>query len=171
MQYEPAARVAAGYGVSLRTARKWERRHAHGGQEALAGRSSRPRRCCNKLSEQDFCRIFELRKTRKTGDEIALCLGICRSSVFRTLHKLGCSRLASLEKKDPVQRYQWENPGQMLHWTLRSWARLMALVIAKSAWAMPAVDGQDGNICTLVLMMPQGSRTPPFSRTKQRNPQ
>ena len=36
MQYEPAARVAAGYGVSLRTARKWKNRYARGGQEALA---------------------------------------------------------------------------------------------------------------------------------------
>ena len=115
MQYEPAARVAAGYGVSLRTARKWKSRHAHGGQEALADRSSRPRRCRNKLSEEDFCRIFELRNARKTGDEIALYLGLCRSSVFRALRKLSCSRLSSLEKKEPVQRYQWENPGQMLH--------------------------------------------------------
>ena len=36
MQHEPAANVAAGYGVSLRTERKWKSRHAHGGQDALA---------------------------------------------------------------------------------------------------------------------------------------
>ena len=74
MQHEPAAKVAAGYGVSLRTARKWKSRHAHGGQDALADRSSRPRRCRNKLSELDFCQIYTLRKERKTGDEIALRL-------------------------------------------------------------------------------------------------
>ena len=124
MQYEPAARVAAGYGVSLRTARKWKSRHDHGGQEALADRSSRPRRCRNKLSEEDFCCIFELRKARKTGDEIALYLGLCRSSVFRALRKLSCSRLASLEKREPVQRYQWENPGKMLHLDIKKLGKI-----------------------------------------------
>lgn len=38
-----------------------------------------------KLIEEDFSRIAELRKERLTGDEIALRLGLCRSSVFRAL--------------------------------------------------------------------------------------
>ena len=124
MQHEPAAKVAAGYGVSLRTARKWKSRHAHGGQDALADRSSRPRRCRNKLSELDFCQIYTLRKERKTGDEIALRLGICRSSVFRVLRQLACSRLSSLEHKEPIQRYQWENPGQMLHLDIKKLGKI-----------------------------------------------
>ena len=111
----PAATVAAGFGVSLRTARKWKSRYRHGGVEALVDRSSRPKRCRSKLTEQALGAILSLRKMRLTGDEIAERLGICRSSVFRALRKLGCSRLSSLEEKEPVQRYQWENPGQMLH--------------------------------------------------------
>ena len=35
--------------------------------------------------------------------------------MFRALSKLSCSRLASLEKKEPVQRYLRKNPGQVLH--------------------------------------------------------
>lgn len=171
MQYEPAARVAAGYGVSLRTARKWKSRHDHGGQEALADRSSRPRRCRNKLSEEDFCRIFELRKARKTGDEIALYLGLCRSSVFRALRKLSCSRLSSLEKRSLFSAINGKILGKCCILILKSWVRLTVLGIAKSAWAMPAADGQDGNTCTFVLMMPQGPRTPPFFQMKLRNPQ
>ena len=111
----PAATVAAGFGVSLRTARKWMSRYRQGGYSALADRSSRPKRCRSNLTEQDISTIWSLRKMRLTGDEIAEHLGICRSSVFRTLRKLGSSRLSSLEEKEPIQRYQWEKPGQMLH--------------------------------------------------------
>lgn len=115
MGCQPAATVAAGFGVSLRTARKWMSRYRQGGSAALADKSSRPRRCRDKLTEHDRNSIVALRKERLTGDEIALRLGFCRSSVFRALRKFGCSRLSSLEEKEPVQRYQWEKPGQMLH--------------------------------------------------------
>jgi transposase InsO family protein len=115
MVVAPAATVAAGFGVSLRTARKWMSRYRQGGSEALADKSSRPKRCRSKLTEHDLKCIFILRNERLTGDEIALRLGFCRSSVFRALRKLGCSRLSSLDEKELVQRYQWENPGQMLH--------------------------------------------------------
>lgn len=119
MGYQPAATVAAGFGVSLRTARKWMSRYRQDGVAALADKSSRPRRCRDKLTEHDRCRILALRKERLAGDEIALRLGFCRSSVFRALRKLGCSRLSSLEEKPPVQRYQWEKPGQMLHFDIK----------------------------------------------------
>ena len=115
MGQQPAATVAAGFGVSLRTARKWMSRYRQGGTAALVDKSSRPRRCRNKLTERDLGRVYALRKERLTGDEIALRLELCRSSVFRALRKLGCSRLSSLEIKVPVRRYQWEKPGQMLH--------------------------------------------------------
>jgi transposase InsO family protein len=115
MCYQPAATVAAGFGVSLRTARKWKRRYERGGHEALADKSSRPKRCRSRLTEADYKRIYCLRKKRLTGDEIASHLGICRSTIYRALRKLNISRLSSLEEKEPIQRYQWERPGQMLH--------------------------------------------------------
>lgn len=109
------AAVAADYGLSVRTVRKWKHRYAAGGFEALADASSRPKRCRCSLSETDMAQIHELRKGRKTGDEIALLLGLCRSTVFRALRKLGLSRLASLEPKPAVHRYEWASPGDMLH--------------------------------------------------------
>ena len=115
MRDNPPATVAAGFGVSLRTARKWMKRYREGGVASLADASSRPRCCRNRLTEMDVSEIFELRKKRLTGDAIALRLGLCRSTVFRALRRLGCSRLSSLEKKEPIRRYQWEKPGQMLH--------------------------------------------------------
>ena len=99
MQGAPAAAVVAGFGVSLRTARKWMSRFRQGGSEALADRSSRPEYCRSKLTEHDLGCIFALRKKRLTGDEIALRLGLCRSTVFRALRKLGCSQLTCLEEK------------------------------------------------------------------------
>lgn len=71
MSEKPAAAVAAGFGVSLRTARKWMSRYRQGGFENLADRSSRPKRCRGTLTEQDFGSILALRKERLTGDEIA----------------------------------------------------------------------------------------------------
>lgn len=115
----PAAVVAAGFGVSLRTVRKWKSRYRQGGVEALVDRSSRPLRCRSKLTEDACGKIFSLRQKRLTGDAIAARLGRSRSSVFRALRKPGCSRLASLEVKPPVQRYQWEKPGQMPHLDIR----------------------------------------------------
>ena len=115
MRDNPAATVTAGFGVSLRTARKWMKRYREGGVASLTDASSRPRCCRNRLTELDVSEIFELRKKRQTGDAIALRLGLCRRTVFRALRKLGCSRLSSLEKKEPIRRYQWETPGQMLH--------------------------------------------------------
>ncbi len=107
MQAAPAAAVATGFGVSLRTAEKWMSRFRQGGSEALADRSSRPDHCRSKLTEHGLGRVFALRKKRLTGDEIALRLGLCRSMVFRALRKLGCSQLACLEEKQPVRRYRF----------------------------------------------------------------
>ena len=66
-----ASAVAAGFGVSLRTGRKWKSRYRHGGVEALVDKSSRPLRCSGKLTEKTYREIFSLRQRRLTGDEIA----------------------------------------------------------------------------------------------------
>ena len=76
----------------------------------MVDRSSRPKRCRRQLSENQVAQVYALRKERLTGDEIAIRLGFCRSSVFRALRKLNCSRLSSLEPKEPIQRYEWEKP-------------------------------------------------------------
>ncbi len=115
LEHSPAAIVAAGFGVSVRTARKWKKRYQQGGVEALADRSSRPVHCRSKLTEPIYREVFALRKQRLTGDDIAANLGLSRSTVFRILRNLDCARLSSLEEKPPVRRYQWEKPGQMLH--------------------------------------------------------
>ena len=72
MHTAPAAEVATGFGVSIRTARKWMSRYRQGDVEALAGKNSRPRRCRNTLTEENVYRMLALRKMRMAGNEIAL---------------------------------------------------------------------------------------------------
>ena len=115
LEGKSTAAVAADYGLSIRTVRKWKHRYAVGGIEALADTSSRPKRSRSRLTRKDMARIHGLRKERKTGDEIALLLGQSRSAGFRALRNLGLSRLASLEPKPEVRRYEWGGPGDMLH--------------------------------------------------------
>lgn len=92
LEIKSAAAVAADYGLSIRTVRKWKHRYAVGGIEELADVSSRPKRCRSRLTGENMARIHGLRKERKTGDEIVLLLGQSRSAVFRALRNLGRSR-------------------------------------------------------------------------------
>ena len=164
----PAAVVAAGFGVSLRTVRKWKSRYRQGGVEALVDRSSRPLRCRSKLTEEDYGEIFSLRQKRLTGDAIAARLGRSRSSVFRALRKLGCSRLASLEVKPPVRRYQWEKPKCCI-WISSVWERLTVWGTERREPGRFVAGVPAGNICMFALMTPRGWPTRPSSRMRRRN--
>lgn len=147
MQGAPAAAVAAGFGVTLRTARKWMSRFRQGGPEALADRSSRPEYCRSKLTEHDLGCIFALRKKRLTGDEIALRLGLCRSTVFRALRKLGCSQLTCLEEKQLYSVTNGNSRDRCFIRTLKSSAKLMGLDIEKQELDKFIAAGLVGNIC------------------------
>ena len=124
LQTQPAAVVAAGFGISVRTAHKWRKRYKQGGAAALQDASSRPFRCRTRLTAKDIQRIVALRKRRLTGDVISHRLGLCRSSVFRVLRRQGISRLCQLQPREPIQRFQWENPGQMLHIDIKKLGRI-----------------------------------------------
>ena len=124
MQNQPVSVVASGFGISARTAYKWQKRYREGGVEALSDASSRPMRCRNRLCSQDAEQILDLRKNRLTGDVISSRMKVSRSSVFRVLKRAGLSRLRSLEVKEPVIRYAWEKPGQMLHIDVKKLARI-----------------------------------------------
>ena len=124
MQSQVASVVAAGFGVSVRTAYKWQKRYREGGIEALCDASSRPKCCKNKLGDKDSTRIVELRKSHLTGSAISARTNISRSSVFRVLRRRGLSRLRSLEVKEPVVRYDWERPGQMLHMDVKKLGKI-----------------------------------------------
>lgn len=123
-QGRPAAEVAAGFGVSERTARKWVARWRAEGAAGLENRSSRPRSASTAASAYWIATAARLRREyRLTGAEIAERLHLARSTVSGWLKRLGLGRLAALEEKVPVRRYQRERPGELIHLDIKKLAR------------------------------------------------
>ncbi len=108
--------TAAGHaGISDRTAYKWLGRHRSGGKEALKDRSSAPGSSPRRLARDVVAEIERQRRLRLSGPAIARALGLPRSTVGAVLHRLGLGRLAALDPKPPVVRYQRERPGELIH--------------------------------------------------------
>jgi transposase InsO family protein len=119
------ARAARAAGVSRQTAHKWLRRFDEGGQEALADRSSRPRRIPVRTPRKTVRRMEQLRRRRKAAWEIAQALGVPVSTVSRHLQALGLGRIWRLEEAaDPPQRYEHRAPGDLFHIDAKKLARI-----------------------------------------------
>jgi transposase InsO family protein len=108
-------RAARAAGISERTVYKWLARYRQGGGEALRDRHSRPHFSPTQLEPQRVELIVELRRTRKTGPQIARSLRMARSTVARVLKRARLHRLRLLEPPQPVQRYERRRPGDLLH--------------------------------------------------------
>ena len=120
----PVAEVAAGFGVSERTARKWLGRFRAEGAAGLENRSSRPALVANRTSEPWIDMMASLRRDyRLTAEEIAAKLKVARSTVAGWLKRRGLGRLKSLEQPAPVRRYQRQRPGELLHLDIKKLAR------------------------------------------------
>jgi transposase InsO family protein len=120
----PVAEVAAGFGVSERTARKWLARFKSEGAAGLQNRSSRPASVANRTSEPWIDMMESLRREyRLTAEEIATKLQCARSTVAGWLKRRGLGRLNSLEAPAPVRRYQRQRAGELLHLDIKKLAR------------------------------------------------
>jgi transposase InsO family protein len=108
-----AAALAAG--VSVRTAYKWLARWRAGGERALHDRSSAPARSPRRLPLEVTAAIERLRRQRLSGQQIARRLQRPCSTVGLVLRRLGLGRLAALEPRPPVIRYQRASPGELVH--------------------------------------------------------
>ena len=118
------AAVAAAFGVDAKTVRKWRDRHAAEGDTGFLDRSSRPHRSPTRLGEQALAAIERLRRERLTGPAIARRLGRPVSTVGLVLHRRGLGRLAALEPRLPVIRYQKERPGELIHVDIKKLGRI-----------------------------------------------
>ena len=119
-----SAEVAAAFGVSLRTVRKWLARFRAGGQAALSKRASAPARVARRLPDRLVALALHLRRSlRLTGAEIARKLGLARSTVARWLARAGMGRLARLDPPEPVRRYQRARPGELIHLDIKKLGR------------------------------------------------
>lgn len=61
---------------------------------------------------------------RPAGAQIARALRLSRATVARYLRPLGLARLRALEPAEPVQRYEWDRPGDLVHLDIKKLGRI-----------------------------------------------
>jgi len=120
---QSAGRVAASFGVCVKTVRKWVARFKAEGEAGLRDRSSRPRRLHRPTPPEVAGRIAALRRERWTGKRIAAELGVSPATVSRVLRRLGLSRMRDLEPAEPARRYERARPGEMIHIDIKKLGR------------------------------------------------
>jgi transposase InsO family protein len=116
--------VAAAAGVCPATVRKWRDRFAAEGQAGLRDRSSRPGRSPTRLPPGTTARIEALRRQRRSGPAIARALGLPGSTVGLELRRRGLGRLAALDPKPAIIRYEREHPGELIHLDTKKLGRI-----------------------------------------------
>ena len=114
-------------GLSQRQAYHWLARYRAGGAGALADRRSAPQRCPHEVPAARVAEIEGLRRQRISGPAIAHQLAMPASTVGGVLRRLGLGKLAALEPKPPVVRYQRERPGELIHIDTKKLGRIAAV--------------------------------------------
>ena len=117
------ASVATAFGVCPKTVAKWVERYHKEGSKGLLDRSSRPQCSPRQTQNEAVARIETLRRKRHTGQQIALEVGVSKTTVSRVLRRLGLSRLESLEPAEPTRRYEREHPGEIIHIDIKKLGR------------------------------------------------
>jgi transposase InsO family protein len=117
--------AAATHGLSRQSASKWVKRYREQGIDGLRDRSSRPRQFRFPTSEQQIRQVETLRRERWTGVRIAQATGLSRATVSRILTRMGLNKISSLQPQPPVQRYQHQVPGDLLHIDIKKLARIV----------------------------------------------
>jgi len=96
--------------VSRNTVYRWLKR------TGVQARSSRPHRQPRLSSREIHERVRQAREaTGKGPNYLAAQLGMPASTVYKILKRLGINRLAPREALPPVQRYEWPQPGDLVH--------------------------------------------------------
>lgn len=110
-----ASEAAAKQGVTPATARKWLGRFLAGGPAGLADASSRPARSPRSIEAGKALLIVELRRRSMLQARIAQTAGVSEATVSRVLRRAGLSKLSDLQPREPIQRYEHKEPGDLLH--------------------------------------------------------
>ena len=107
--------VAAAFGVTVKTVRKWVARFQTEGVKGLQDRSSRPHHLHRPTPAVTVATIEALRRQRWTGQQIAAAVGVSPATISRILRRLGLNHIQALEPATPVRRYEREHPGELIH--------------------------------------------------------
>jgi transposase InsO family protein len=116
--------AAAKYDLSPKTAAKWVRRYRQLGRDGLHNRSSKPHHSPRQTPSTLLEKVLAFRRLRYNGWRIAHELKLSRATVCRILRRAGLNRLRSLDPPLPVQRYEHEHPGDLIHFDIKSLARI-----------------------------------------------
>jgi transposase-like protein len=119
-----ATQAAARHGVTPPTARKWLGRYLADGASGLADASSRPKHSPRSISPATALLIVELRRKCLLQSRIAQQVGVSGATVSRVLARAGLSKLSDLQPREPVQRYEHEQPGDLLHIDIKKLGRI-----------------------------------------------
>ncbi len=120
--HQPVAEVAAGFGISVRTARKWLARFRADGAAGLENRSSRPKRSPDGIHLLRVLRVLALRRRKLPGFQIARLAKLSKASVSRILRR-HAALLEELSPPPAIRRYEREQPGDLLHFDIKRLAR------------------------------------------------
>jgi transposase len=116
--------VADAFAVSVRTVAKWVRRYREGGLAALEDASSRPGPPPQQTPPPVIAQIRLLRTQHGLPAwAIGKALSVPRSTVSAWLRRLGISR-PPVAPPIPVQRYEWPQPGDLLHLDIKPLGRI-----------------------------------------------
>jgi len=117
------ARAAQAYGISLKTVDKWVHRFQQEGSAGMVDRSSRPSTIYRPTPAKTVEQITALRRQRLCGKHIAVVTGVSPATVSRVLKRAGLSRLKDLEPAEPVVRYEYDEPGGLIHFDIKKLGR------------------------------------------------
>jgi len=114
--------AAAGLGVAPATAHRWWQRWQAASEPERASRACLrarppiPRSCPWRLSVETERRILDARERTNLGPaRLAGVVGHRRSTIWKVLHRHGCSRQRRTPKERFTRGYEWSEPGALLH--------------------------------------------------------
>jgi transposase InsO family protein len=119
----PVVQAVLLYGVSAKIVARWVGRFKAGGREAMLDRTSRPHSIPRQTGHALAERIIALRRQRLTGKHIAIQTCVSPATVSRVLKRAGLSRLRDIEPAAPVVRYEYTQPGGLIHLDIKRLGR------------------------------------------------
>jgi transposase InsO family protein len=118
------AAAAVIVGCSRQTASKWVNRGRRG--ESMLDRSSRPRHSPNRTPVAVEEAILRTREVLREGPHvIGWALGIAASTVHAVLRRHGRSRLVTRPAAEEVIRYEYAEPGGLVHVDIKKLGRIL----------------------------------------------
>lgn len=118
-----ATQAARVYGVSPKIVWRWVSRFKADGRQGMTDRSSRPKTIARQTAQALAERIITLRRQRLTGKHIAIETGVSPATVSRVLKRAGLSRIKDIEPAEPVVRYEYKEPGGLIHLDIKRLGR------------------------------------------------